>query len=350
MITLSLMQRTAVLLVLVSFFGAVYLPLPALAATPAAPHYERLFYYRDGELAKQSFFAHADSIDIFAPQVYAINEDGTLSGTLDQDILDFAKKNNIQVMPLVTNGSFSPAAYKALLTDIKKQDTAISALITEAKERGDIGWQIDFEHMELADKDGFSAFVAKTAKALHAQGLLLSVAVISNVSDTPSDYKNDLWNKLIGVYDYDALARSADFISLMSYDAPDSKGAIAPYPWLTRVLDYALAHIPPEKLSLGIPLYYWQWNDMTGKLVGIGGNEGIQNVFKNHPNDAFMIYDETAQAPYLHYFNGPTGYTIWYENARSVAVKVALAKSHGLRGVSLWTLGLEIPSVYGSLK
>lgn len=345
------MKRFTLFLLFCLITGTLGNPVAALAAS-AAPtpfHYQRLFYYRDGTLSKASFFAHASSIDVFAPQVYAIASDGSLSGTLDADLLAFAKKHKIKVMPLVTNGSFSPAAYQALFSDPKKEGAAIAALIAEAKDRGYWGWQIDFEQMEVGDKEEFSAFVEKAATALHAQGLTLSVAVVSKVSDTPSDYKKDLWNKLIGVYDYTALAASADFISLMSYDDPESTGPNAPYPWLSRVLTYALAHIPAKKLSLGIPLYYWQWNDATGKLVGIGGNEGIDNVFKNHPS-VVVKYDTTAQTPYLHYFNNGIGYTIWYENARSVKAKVALVKLHKLYGVSLWTLGLELPSIYNSLK
>jgi spore germination protein YaaH len=344
-------KRLLTALLLCGFLGgSVALPLSANAATvPANFHYQRLFYYRNGTLSKASFFANAGSIDVFAPQVYSFNADGTLSGTLDKDLLDFAKKNKIKVMPLVTNGSFSPAAYQALLGDPAKEATAINALIAEAKDRGYWGWQIDFEQMKLNDKDEFSAFIAKAGTALHLAGLKLSVAVISKVSDTPSDYKNSLWNNLIGVYDYSALAGSSDFLSLMSYDDPESKGPIAPYPWLTRVLTYALAHVPAQKLSLGIPLYYWQWNDMTGKLVGIGGNEGMQNVFKNHP-DVVATYNTTAQEPYLHYFNGGTGYSLWYENAKSVKAKIGLVKLYKLYGVSLWTLGLELPSIYTSLK
>jgi spore germination protein YaaH len=211
--------------------GVLLLPYSAIAATAAkapAYHYQRLFYYRDGDLAKASFLAHPSSIDVFAPQVYAFADDGTLTGTLDPDLIAFAKKNKIKIMPLVTNDDFSPAITKAILTDPTKEATAISALIAEAKDRGYWGWHIDFEQMPAEDKDAFSAFVAKAAAALHASGLTLSVAVIAKVSDNPADYKGALWENLIGAYDYSALAASADFISVMAYDDPASTGPIAP--------------------------------------------------------------------------------------------------------------------------
>jgi spore germination protein YaaH len=328
--------------------GSAALPLTANAAASAA-HYQRLFYYRDGPLAKKSFFAHAKSIDVFAPQVYSLLADGTLSGTLAPDLLAFAKKNKIKVMPLVTNGNFSPAAFKALLKDPAKEDTAINALVYQAKTYGYWGWQVDFEQMKAEDKDAFSAFIARAANALHGNGLVLSVAVVGKVSDTPSDYKGQLWDNLIGAYDYDALGKTADFISLMSYDDPESSGPIAPMPWVKRVLTYTLAHIPANKVSLGIALYYWKWSNTTHKLLEIGGNEGIQNVFKNHPL-VEPAYDSVSEAPYLMYATGGNVYTLWYENSRSIASKVALVKQYKLYGVSAWTLGLELSSVYASLK
>src|SRR6185437_5216582 len=240
---------------------------PTSAATAAASsvqyRYQRLFYWRDGDLAKQSLYAHYASIDIFAPQVYKVNGDGTLSGSLDKDVLAFTKKHKMKVMPLVTNGGFSRAASKAFLGDSQKEATAIAAMTAEARDRGYWGWQFDFEQMDASDRDAYSAFVRKAYAAFKAQGLALSVAVIAKVSDRPSDYKDGLWDNLIGVYDYGALSASSDFLSIMSYDDPDSKGPVAPFPWYDRVFTYALARVPNSKISLGIPLYYWQWNDAT---------------------------------------------------------------------------------------
>lgn len=320
------------------------------AALPSVNfHYQRLFYYREGPNAKKSLYAHASSIDIFAPQVYKINADGTLSGSLDKDVLAFAKSHKMKVMPLVTNGGFSRTASKAFLGDPLKESTAIAGMVAEAKDRGYWGWQFDFEQMDASDRTLYSAFIAKAYPTFKAHGLSLSVAVIAKISDNPHDYKDGLWDNLIGVYDYTALAASSDFLTIMSYDDPDSKGPVAPFPWYEEVFTYAVAHIPNNKISLGIPLYYWQWNDTTGKLVNIGGNDGITTALSKHPN-ATIAYDAVQNVPAIRYSVSGVPYTLWYENAKSVAAKVALVKENHLYGISAWTLGLELPSVYGSLK
>lgn len=340
-----LLRLSALLLILPLAF-----PISAFAATQAKPyHYNRLFYYVPSAAAKKSFFAHPGPIDIFAPQTYSLNPDGTLSGSLDADLIAFAKKEKIPVMPLVTNDNFSDESYQGILGDPVKEETAIRALMTEAKDKGYWGWQFDFEQMHAEYRDQYSAFIAKAAQEFHAARLKLSVAVIAKVSDDAGDYKGSLYQNLIGVYDYDALSQSSDFISLMSYDDPESKGPVVEYPWLVRVLTYARAHIPAKKLSLGIPLYYWQWNDVTGKLVEIGGNKSIDTIIKKQKDEKFY-YDPTEQAPSMYFVEDGVPYTIWYENGRSVAAKIALVKKYKLYGVSFWALGLETPSIYSAIK
>jgi spore germination protein YaaH len=320
----------------------------ATTSTTTLQKYTRLFYYQGGALARRSFVSHPNSIDIFAPQSYGLDDTGQLSGGVDATLLAFAKKHNIKVMPLVTNKGFSQGGYQTLLNDPTKQTAAINSLITEAQTNGFWGWQIDFEQMDASYKDKFSAFVQTAYAAMKQNGFTLSVAVVAKVSDNPTDYPNDLWQKLIGVYDYSAIASSTDFVSVMSYDDPNSTGPIVEYSWLQKVLAYSLTYIPKEKLSLGIPFYYWQWNDASGKRVGIGGNKGIQAVLKRHT--VALHYSAAEQAPYLTYWSHAKSFTIWYENAKSIAQKVALIKQNGLYGFSGWALGLETASVYNAIQ
>lgn len=327
---------------------AVSATIALAAPAPSPPSYTRIFYYRDTARARQSLFAHSNSIDVLAPQSYSFDNTGKLTGGMRPDIISFAKKQNIKVMPLVTNRKFSRGAYQALLNDASMQDLAIASLVAEAKKNNYWGWQFDFEQMDLSYRDRYSAFVKRAANAMKQNNLVLSVAVIAQVSDNPNDYPNDLWQKTIGVYDYPSLAASVDFISVMSYDDPNSTGPIVQYSWLKRVITYGAHLIPHDKLSLGIPLYYWKWNNATGARVGIGGRKGIANVIQKH-NVAFH-YDTEHEAPYLTYWNRAKQYIIWYENAQSVAKKIGLIKENKLHGFSAWALGLELSSVYRAIQ
>lgn len=311
-------------------------------------NYIRIFYFRDGKLARESLFSHPDSIDILAPQSYSFNSSGKLLGVIKPDIIDFAKKNKIKIMPLVTNSNFSRNIAQTILNDPKKQELAIKSLVDEAKKKEYWGWQFDFEQMEVSYRNEFSNFVSKTAETLKKNNLVFSVAVIAQVSDSPTDYPNNLWEKTIGVYDYASLAKNTDFISLMSYDDPESTGPVVEYLWLKRVLDYSLKHIPNEKLSMGIPLYYWHWNNTTGARLGSGGRQGIYNVFAKY--NVSVNYDKKTEAAFLTYYKQSKQYTIWYENAASLKKKIELMASYKLHGFSAWALGLELPSIYSVIR
>lgn len=333
--------------VIIFLFAGIIFP-SASAAKSKLYNYSRIFYFRDGKLARQSLFNHSDSIDILAPQSYSFNISGRLVGNVKADIIAFAKKSKIKIMPLVTNGNFGRTAYQSILDDPKKQDLAIKSLIDEAKNKNYWGWQFDFEQMDASYRDKYSAFSAKAAEALKKNNLKFSVAVIAQVSSNPSDYPNNLWQKTIGVYDYAALAASADFISVMSYDDPESAGPVVEYSWLKRVLNHSLKFIPNEKLSMGVPLYYWQWNSETGARVGIGGRRGIYNVFAKHK--VSVNYDPETEAAFLTYYHRAKQYTIWYENAASLTKKLELVANYKLHGFSAWALGLELPSIFSVIK
>lgn len=329
-------------------FTGIILLNASVVAKSKSYDYLRVFYFREGKLARESLFAHPGSIDILAPQSYSFNGSGKLIGNIKTDILVFTKKHKIKVMPLVTNGNFNRVVYQQILNDPTKQDSAIKYLIDEAKKKGYWGWQFDFEQMDASYRDKYSAFIDKAAKALRKNNIAFSVAVIAQVSNDPNDYPNDLWQKTIGVYDYAALAANVDFVSVMSYDDPESTGPVVEYSWLKRVLDYSLKFIPKEKISMGIPLYYWHWNSETGARIGAGGRQGIYNVFKKHK--VSVSYDSEMEAAFLTYYSRSKQYIIWYENAASMAKKIELMASYKLHGFSAWALGLELPSIYGVIK
>lgn len=319
----------------------------SISASPERP-YQRVLYYREGKNARASFLAHPESVDVFAPQSYSLNRSGKLSGGVDAKLLAFARKRGIRVMPLVTNKGFDQEQSQIFLSNAAKQDAAIRALVKEGKKRKFWGWQFDFEQMDASYRDRYSAFIARASAALRKENLAASVAVVAQVSENPADYPKTLWQDLIGVYDYAALASSADFVSVMSYDDPGSRGPIARYSWLKQVTAHGLASIPAEKFSLGIPFYYWKWDDTRGKIVGIGGYEGIQRIRERH----FLTagYSDEEQAPFLRYATSKRQYTIWYENARSIRQKLELVTANGLHGFSAWALGLEAPEVHRALQ
>lgn len=308
----------------------------------------KIFYYRENKNGRESFAKNLKLIDVFAPQTYAFNKDGKLVGEINPSILSVARKNKIKIMPLVTNGSFNQNTAHNLLDDPDMQDQAIAQLVAEGKKEKFWGWQFDFEGMSASYRDRYSAFIKKAADELKKNNLISSVAVVAQISENPDDYQKNLWERVIGVYDYSALSSSADFLSIMSYDDPESKGPVARYSWLQRVIEHTLNLVPNEKISMGIPLYYWKWDDATDKLVGIGGYSGMKKTFQTRK--VYFGYDFEEQAPFMSYTSNKKQYTVWYENAYSIKKKLELIGKYKLMGFSAWVLGTEHPNALNSLK
>jgi spore germination protein YaaH len=307
----------------------------------------RLFYTQNDKRATDSLIKNYRSVDVIAPQAYSVTATGTLIGGVNDGLMSVAKQHKIKVMPLIVNKNFSASAAHSFLDDPASQSLTINAMVQEALQKNYWGWQVDFEQVHIDYKDKFTNFVANLGQALHQNGLVVSVAVIAQTSTVPTDYKNDYWQKFIGVYDYAALASSTDFISLMSYDDPGSTGPVTRYTWLQQVLKFTLQYVPAEKISIGVPLYYWRWNENAGKRVATGTYKQLVTKM----NQFYMTkgYSTKEEAAYMRYRYKKTTYTIWYENNRSVKKKIDLIAKNQLHGFSAWALGQEVPNVHQSL-
>jgi len=253
-------------------------------------------------------------------------------------------------MPLIANHGFSQTIIHSLLASSTAQTALTAFLVSEAQARGYTGWQFDFEHMASADRDAFSALVAQTAAALHAHGLILSVAAVAKAPGQASaDPSSAFYKNWSGAYDYAALGSAADFVSLMAYDDPDSTGASAPLPFVKTVIENALAQIPPSKISLGIPLYYWGWTKTVPPMRLNSGGTYAAAMQRIAEYPSLQGRNDAVGVPWIIYKLGKKFYMIWYEDAQSFSLKAALVGTYHLRGFSAWVLGSEDPALWNML-
>jgi spore germination protein YaaH len=307
---------------------------------------EKIFYLSTSN-EKQAILdvsEHADKIDILAPQAYAVGYDLNLYGSLSSALKSAIGKSGVKVMPLVVNSGFNQKVIHNFLVSSSAQDKVINGLVYLAEKDDYIGWQFDFENISYLDRDLYSAFVEKAATVFHQNGLILSVAAVSRSVDYEDTLAYRNWG---GAFDYKRLANAVDFISLMTYDDSKSYGPTSSTIYINWVLAYVKDKIPPEKLSMGIPFYYWGWSLAPLKRVS-SGSYGLvaftaQNFVCKHG------FDEALGVPWLTYVAGNKAYKIWYENKRSFELKLGIVKNNKLRGFSAWVLGQEDPDIWNVL-
>lgn len=307
-----------------------------------------LFYVTNSKSAMTSLRAHIGSMDIVAPQTYASTPAGKLLGKPSSEMLKLAHDSGAEVMPLVVNQNFSQEGMHLLLMSDAAQNRLLVSLITDARTYGYIGYQYDFEHMFVTDKDLYSTFVKKSAPILRAAGLQFSVALAPRHSDIATDYGVGSWNNWTGAFDYAAIGEAADFVSVMAYDDSKSEGPVASLPWVEQVVSYTLARVPAAKVSLGIPFYTWVRNNKTGALENIVTYPSVAKLIDSNSYLA-KGWSDRLGVSYVIYKKKNKNLTAWYEDQKSFQSKLALVSENKLRGFSAWAIGQEDPKVWDTM-
>jgi spore germination protein YaaH len=323
---------------------------------------ESLFYYVDREASFESLKNHIKQISVIAPSAYSVDEDGIVWGSVDPRVLKLAKQHNVGVMPLIVNPRFDQEILHKLLVNDQARQRAIESLVDECKKFGYRGIQFDFENLSINDKDAFTQFYAETAKALHAEGFLLSAAVVHRPEKYPGPTKYFKWlykNWRAG-YDLKALAEIGDFLSVMTYSQHTRRtppGPNAGIPWVKKNIEFFLTEVPAEKLSLGIPVQSQHWytdqDDEKYPANASSWSEGLTYKEATALAERFGAkthWIEEQKVPFTFFENGGLFEYIFFENAQSFQYKLDLVKQNKLRGFSVWVIGSEDPEVWKVLE
>lgn len=332
-------------------------PGPAGAQEPA----ERLFYYVDEEESFRSLRKHVDEITILGPSAYSVDEDGVVWGSVDDRVLELARKHDVDVMPLVVNPGFDQDLLHELLGDSAARHRAVETLVRECERHGYRGFQIDFENLHVDDRRAFTRFYRKAAEALHEADCEISAAVVHRYERYPGPTKYHKWlfENWRGGYDLEALAKAGDFLSVMTYAQHTRRtppGPQAGTPWVKKVVEYFLERVPPEKLSLGIPLGSQHWYTRhEADLQPEKARSYSESVSYRRAlglaerHGARIQWSEKHEVPYAFYANGGTYEWVFLEDARSFAAKLEVVRQHDLRGFSAWVIGREDPAIWDEL-
>lgn len=279
------------------------------------------------------------------PFTYGFTPAGTLV-PLDDDLLvelalGYGVTPWMHLSTLTQDGTFSSALGQQLLQDPAAQTRLIDAVLHNMREKNYQGLDVDFEFLGRDAAQAYAAFVARLRAALSPQGYEVTVALAPKTADGQP-------GTLYEGHDYAALGAAADAVLLMTYEWGYTYGppmAVAPVPSVRRVLDYAVGRIDPKKIFMGIPTYGYDWplpyERGTTRATSLSN---VQAVDLARSAGAAILYDETAEAPYF-FYTAPDGtaHEVWFEDARSIAAKLALVQEYGFRGVGYWNLDRPFP-------
>ncbi len=335
----------------------------------AKPRITTLMYLVNRDSAIESFRRNAKQVSIIAPQCFTMDAEGFVFGEVPPAVLEIARANHVALMPLVVNRGFKQDLMHTVLDTPASRLRVIRYLLYYALRDGYIGFQFDYENIKYTYRDRFTQFFREAAREFHRHGLLLSAAVVGKYSDDRNSESPGGFDNWSGVYDYRALAKDADFLSIMAYPQHagfSDPGPIAGLPWVGKIVDFTLANMPARKVSLGVPVYGVRWTEVKNgaapPVAFAQDNEGAKqkkwktssvgwpNIMPELIKANQPAWDDAEQAHRLQIDDERGRSTVWYEDARSLAPKLKLASEKRLGwGVSAWVIGLEDPEIWTML-
>lgn len=281
-----------------------------------------------------SLVTHARQIQITSPYWYRIDATGNLTNDMAvPQVTALAHRHKSFVWPLIGNSGTDPM-YSS--TTRSRMTATIMSLVRRHNYDGVL---IDFELLTPYSRDDLSTFLNDLGKRLHGQGKGLGVAVFPKVGITQD---------VSYPYDYPALGQVTDAVVVMAYDhhyQGGPAGAVAPLPWVRQNVRFALGHVPNRRIYLGVASYGYDWtgSGQTNTVTTLQA-QALLRKYGITPS-----WDTVAQEYHFHYVDGGTSHDVWYEDQRSFAEKLALARSSHLGGIALWELGGESPDIWRQL-
>ena len=286
-----------------------------------------------------------EGINVVSPSFFSLKNSDNVS-IIDnaarggEAYLQWAKENGYKVWAMFSNNSMRETTSK-ILNDFEKRQELIRQIVSLALKYQVDGINVDFENMNMADKEMYSRFIIELAPRLREFGIVTSVDVTA-----PDGSEN--WSLC---FDRNVLAKEADYLIFMAYDqhgvSSTSAGTVAGADWVEKNIKKFLGQedVKKEKIILGMPLYTRLWKtDATGKLTSNVIN--MNKVEEKLPKNVEKKWDEATKQYYVEYEQDGNTYQIWIEDVRSIQEKLNLILQYELAGGAFWEKDRETQDIW----
>lgn len=294
-------------------------------------------------LALQSVQNHSDVYDSLSPFWYELTATGDISnftGAEDSALLALARTNRMTVIPLISN-SYNSELISTVLNDPVRRQYHIHVIISKVTQMNYDGIEIDYENLNVRDKEIFVTFVRELKSALAAIRKQLIVTVHAKTDS------NGMWSGA-EAHDYVGIGQAADIVRVMGYDyhwSTSVPGSIAPADWVDAVLVYAISTIPKSKIVLGLPTYGYDWpQGRNGRGITYATAMATASRY-NAP-----IIEDAQQGPHFSYTVNGVNHHVWFTDATSCSTLLDLVQKHTVHGICIWHPGDEDPKIYDAIR
>ena len=303
-------------------------------------------YYSEYAKAPNRNGTTIEGVNVVSPTFFALEQlgQGNIVDKVGQEGIEYinwAKQNNYQIWPIVSNESRIETTSE-VLNDYKLRQKLINNIMVLVEKYNLDGINMDFENMYKDDKDMYSRLIIELYPRLKEKGLKLSV-------DVTAPDGSETWSLC---FNRNVISDNSDYIVFMAYDqhtaSSTEAGTVAGYNWVKTNVDKFLGQegVPKEKLILGIPFYTRVWTEnANGELIGKSAID-MKDIYSIIPSNIERKWDEDLKQYYAEYTDGANLKKIWIEDEASIKEKLMLARDYDLAGVAFWEKDRETEDVW----
>jgi peptidoglycan-N-acetylglucosamine deacetylase len=265
------------------------------------------------------------------------------------EVVTIAREKGLKIVPVLQNatlsttgtGEFERTRVHLLLNDPQRQANIIEGLRQWCVANRFQGINVDFENLDTPDYALMPAFLKRMKTSFDRNGLSIS-------ADLEASAPEGAWR---------AMAAVCDFVIVMAYDEHSSQqgkpGPIASMAWYRDQLDRAARNIPREKLVMGLANYAYDWmegHDWADPLTYQGALLKAQtnriDAFHERAEDVVDFDDEALNPTFWYTDDDGHDHEVWLLDAVTAANQWMLAQNYAPRGLAIWVLGSNDPSIW----
>ena len=297
------------------------------------------FYVNWDDASMSSLRQNISHLDVLVPQwLQLAGADGSiaLDDPAQQDrVIALVRKERpeMEITPLISNWDgqkWNGSLAGSLIGQPNARKRLIDGLLDYVRQRELPGVSVDFEELPEKSRGPLVTFVTELATAFHAAGLRVSINV-------PADDT---------AFDYPRLAAAADTLIVMAYDehwASGQPGPISSLEWFTRIVSRRARQIPRDKRIIALGSYAYDWPP-HGAAVEKTFEEAVLTA--KDSESAIRLDPSALNATFDYEENDGAKHAVWLMDAPSIFDQLAVLANDPPRGVALWRLGSEDPSIW----
>lgn len=288
-------------------------------------------------------------VNVISPTWFSLADDeGNVNTKADDKVVKWAHADDKYVWALYSN-SFEPERTTAALATFERRNRTIQQLLQFMKQYDLDGINIDYENVNVEDRDKLTQFVRELTPQFHREGLVVSI-------DVTAKSTSGNWSMFL---DREALGRSVDYMMVMAYDehwaTSPKAGSVSSLPWaeqaVQRIMDED--NVPADKLVLGMPLYTRIWTEtveggetkVSSKAVGM---ETIKQWITD--NKVTPVMKEQTGQHYAEVTLNGEKQRVWIEDTTSIQARIQMARQLNLAGVAVWARTFGDESIWKVLN